>query len=201
MSPPFGEDEVLAPTQLRELRTELLERISSAVRDGVISANTHAPAAAPRRIVAERDGRLFFIAQADIDSVVANRNYVNIHANGETFTLRWTMQQAVATLEADSLPARAPFDHRESAQDPRDGARTARAVRDHADQRPELHDRASLPTADSGAPQERQVTRPCRSAVDIAFQLLDGVLLILDDGFHEVADRDDANHAARLEHR
>ena len=102
MRPLYGDDESLAPTQLRELSAELLDRISTAVRDGVISAAPEAPAP-PRRIVAERDGRMFFIAQADIDSIEASRNYVNIHANGETFTVRWTMQQAQATLEAGSF--------------------------------------------------------------------------------------------------
>lgn len=73
--------------------SHLVDRISSAVRESIV------PAAPPRRIVAERDGRLYFLAQADIDSLEANRNYVNIHANGEKFTLRWTMQQAEATLD------------------------------------------------------------------------------------------------------
>jgi two-component system LytT family response regulator len=80
--------------------TDLADRISSAVRETVISV-TGRPVAvgAPKRIVAEREGRLFFIAQADIDSVEANRNYVNISAGGERFTLRWTMQQAESTLD------------------------------------------------------------------------------------------------------
>jgi two-component system, LytTR family, response regulator len=81
-------------------QTDLADRISSAVRDTVISV-TGKPAAnaAPKRIVAERDGRLFFIAQPDIDSVEANRNYVNISAGAESFTIRWTMQQAEITLD------------------------------------------------------------------------------------------------------
>ncbi|HKZ74615.1 MAG TPA: LytTR family DNA-binding domain-containing protein [Steroidobacteraceae bacterium] len=80
--------------------TELADRISSAVRETVISVAGRTPAAgAPRRIVAEREGRLFFIAQPDIDSVEANRNYVNIRAGKESFTIRWTMQQAESTLD------------------------------------------------------------------------------------------------------
>ena len=82
-------------------QTELADRISTAVRDTVISvANRPAANAAPKRIVAERDGRLFFIAQPDIDSVEANRNYVNISAGAESFTIRWTMQQAETTLDS-----------------------------------------------------------------------------------------------------
>ena len=78
----------------------LADRISSAVRETVISVAGRAPAnTAPKRIVAERDGRLFFIAQPDIDSVEANRNYVNISAGAESFTIRWTMQQAEGTLD------------------------------------------------------------------------------------------------------
>lgn len=76
--------------------THLVDRISTALRDSMPPASLPS---APRRIVAERDGRLFFIAQADIDAIEADRNYVNIHANGETFTLRWTMIQAEAALE------------------------------------------------------------------------------------------------------
>jgi two-component system LytT family response regulator len=80
--------------------TELADRISSAVRETVISVSGRTTTnAAPKRIVAERDGRLFFIAQPDIDSVEANRNYVNISAGAERFTIRWTMQQAESTLE------------------------------------------------------------------------------------------------------
>jgi two-component system, LytTR family, response regulator len=80
--------------------TELADRISTAVRETVISVTGRTPAsAAPKRIVAERDGRMFFIAQPDIDSVEANRNYVNISAGAERFTLRWTMQQAETTLD------------------------------------------------------------------------------------------------------
>jgi two-component system LytT family response regulator len=82
-------------------QTELADRISTAVRDTVISvAGRPAANAAPKRIVAERDGRLFFIAQPDIDSVEANRNYVNISAGAESFTIRWTMQQAETTLDS-----------------------------------------------------------------------------------------------------
>jgi two-component system LytT family response regulator len=83
-----------------EKNTELADRISTAVRETVISVTGRAPThAAPKRIVAERDGRMFFIAQPDIDSVEANRNYVNISAGAERFTLRWTMQQAEGTLD------------------------------------------------------------------------------------------------------
>ncbi|MEP7242975.1 MAG: LytTR family DNA-binding domain-containing protein [Gammaproteobacteria bacterium] len=80
--------------------SDLADRISSAVRETVISvAGKTPPSGAPKRIVAERDGRLFFIAQADIDSVEANRNYVNISSGEEKFTIRWTMQQAEGTLD------------------------------------------------------------------------------------------------------
>ncbi|MBX5460271.1 MAG: response regulator transcription factor [Steroidobacteraceae bacterium] len=80
--------------------TGLADGISSAVRETVISVTERsATGAAPKRIVAERDGRLFFIAQPDIDSVEANRNYVNINAGTDKFTIRWTMQQAESTLD------------------------------------------------------------------------------------------------------
>ena len=80
--------------------TELADKISNAVRETVISVAGRAPGTSgPRRIVAERDGRLFFIAQPDIDSVEANRNYVNITAGADNFTIRWTMQQAEGTLD------------------------------------------------------------------------------------------------------
>jgi two-component system, LytTR family, response regulator len=80
--------------------TDLADKISNAVRETVISVAGRAPASnAPKRIVAERDGRLFFIAQPDIDAVEANRNYVNITAGADNFTIRWTMQQAEGTLD------------------------------------------------------------------------------------------------------
>jgi two-component system, LytTR family, response regulator len=82
--------------------TELADKISNAVRETVISVAGRAPVSnGPKRIVAERDGRLFFIAQPDIDSVEANRNYVNITAGADNFSIRWTMQQAEGTLDPD----------------------------------------------------------------------------------------------------
>jgi two-component system LytT family response regulator len=89
---------VNADTQFVDDQTvsHLVERISTAVRDSMVSA-------APRRIVAERDGRLYFLAQADIDCIEANRNYVTIQAGDETYTLRWTMGGAEAALEPGSF--------------------------------------------------------------------------------------------------
>ena len=72
--------------------SSLVDRISSMVRSTMASG-------APRRIVAERNGKHHFIDQGDIDSLEADRNYVNIRAGEEVFTLRWTMLQAQATLE------------------------------------------------------------------------------------------------------
>jgi two-component system LytT family response regulator len=80
--------------------SDLADRISTAVRETVISVAGRTPAStSPKRIVAERDGRMYFISQPDIDSVEANRNYVNISAGADKFTLRWTMQQAETTLD------------------------------------------------------------------------------------------------------
>ena len=80
--------------------TELADKITNAVRETVISVAGRTPVPnGPKRIVAERDGRLFFIAQPDIDAVEANRNYVNITAGPDNFTIRWTMQQAEGTLD------------------------------------------------------------------------------------------------------
>jgi two-component system, LytTR family, response regulator len=80
--------------------SDLADKISNAVRETVISVAGRTPVTnGPKRIVAERDGRLFFIAQPDIDSVEANRNYVNITAGEDHFTIRWTMQQAEGTLD------------------------------------------------------------------------------------------------------
>jgi hypothetical protein len=42
--------------------------------------------------------------QPDIDSVEANRNYVNITAGADNFTIRWTMQQAEGTLDPGMFP-------------------------------------------------------------------------------------------------
>jgi len=72
--------------------SSLVDRISTLVRDTMASSS-------PRRIVAERNGKHHFIDQADIDSLEADRNYVNIRVGEEVFTLRWTMLQAEATLE------------------------------------------------------------------------------------------------------
>ncbi len=81
--------------------TDLADKISNAVRETVISVagRTPVPNGAPSASWPSGDGRLFFIAQPDIDSVEANRNYVNITAGADNFTIRWTMQQAEGTLD------------------------------------------------------------------------------------------------------
>jgi two-component system LytT family response regulator len=56
--------------------------------------------ATPRRIVVERDGQLLFVAQSDIDAVLAQRNYVKLRVGRETYTVRWTMHEAEATLDS-----------------------------------------------------------------------------------------------------
>ncbi len=72
------------------LTKSLSQRVSSAVREST---------AAARRLVVERDGRLFFIPQDKIDYIEAKRNYVDIRTRERTFTIRWTMQQAEAALD------------------------------------------------------------------------------------------------------
>ena len=56
-----------------------------------------------RHLVAKRQGKLCFLPPADIDSVVAKRNYVVIHARGKTYSTRWTMKDAEAALEPFSF--------------------------------------------------------------------------------------------------
>ncbi len=73
--------------------SSLVDRISTLVRDTMASTT-------PRRLVAQRDGKHHFIDPADIDSLEADRNYVNIRTGTDTFTLRWTMLQAEATLDS-----------------------------------------------------------------------------------------------------
>ena len=89
---PGGNVNADSPLVSDQTVSQLVDRISSAVRT-TMATN------APRRIVAERNGKHHFIDQADIDSLEADRNYVNIRVGDEIFTLRWTMLQAEATLE------------------------------------------------------------------------------------------------------
>lgn len=56
-----------------------------------------------RRLVAKRAGKLCFLPPADIDSVVASRNYLVIRARGKTYSTRWTMKEAEAALESFSF--------------------------------------------------------------------------------------------------
>ena len=114
--------------------TELADRISTAVRETVISVAGRTPqrTSAPKRIVAERDGRLFFIAQPDIDSVEANRNYVNISAGPESFTHPLDHAAGRGHARRRHVPAHASLGDREHAQDSRDGAPVPRRVRAHA---------------------------------------------------------------------
>lgn len=84
------------PLADEERLSHLVDRISHAVRSTL-------PPPAPRRIVAERNGRHYFLTQADIDSIEADRNYVDIRVGPDTFTLRWTMQQAEAALDPQSF--------------------------------------------------------------------------------------------------
>lgn len=56
-----------------------------------------------RHLVAKRQGKLCFLPPTDIDSVVAKRNYVVIHARGKIYSTRWTMKDAEAALEPFSF--------------------------------------------------------------------------------------------------
>ncbi|MEZ5497860.1 MAG: LytTR family DNA-binding domain-containing protein [Steroidobacteraceae bacterium] len=81
----------------------LADQITTAVRDTVISVTGRGSSGAGRRIVAERDGRLYFLAQGDIDLIEADRNYVRVHCGSEVFRIRWTMQDAEATLDGSQF--------------------------------------------------------------------------------------------------
>ena len=102
---PFGHERFQrAMSRVRErLKSEgsadLAKELSHVVRESVISATGKGRIEKNRRIVVEREGRMFFLAQDDIDSLEANRNYVIIRSREESFTLRWTMQQATESLD------------------------------------------------------------------------------------------------------
>jgi DNA-binding LytR/AlgR family response regulator len=56
-----------------------------------------------RHLVAKRDGKLCFLPPADIACVVADRNYLVIHARGQRYSTRWTMKEAQSALAAFSF--------------------------------------------------------------------------------------------------
>jgi two-component system LytT family response regulator len=74
--------------------------LASRIADTLRANGGVAEGAKGKRVVVEHDGRLIFISQDDIHSVTADRNYVTIHCGRQQYSLRWTMQQAVAALDA-----------------------------------------------------------------------------------------------------
>jgi two-component system, LytTR family, response regulator len=76
------------------------ESLAVRIADTLRSVGNTPSEARPKRIVVEHDGRLMFVSQDDIHCVIADRNYVTIHCGRQTYSLRWTMQQAVASLDA-----------------------------------------------------------------------------------------------------
>jgi two-component system, LytTR family, response regulator len=56
-----------------------------------------------RRLVVKKGSKLCFLTPVDIDSVVADRNYLVIHARGQTYSARWTMKKAEEALAHSSF--------------------------------------------------------------------------------------------------
>jgi two-component system, LytTR family, response regulator len=79
----------------------LADQISNVVRQTVIATHSKSSPGSARRIVAQRDGRMFFIPQTQIDCVEADRNYVILRRAEESYTLRWTMQEAQEALDPE----------------------------------------------------------------------------------------------------
>jgi two-component system LytT family response regulator len=57
----------------------------------------------PRRLLGEKDGRLFFLDLKDIESVVAARNWVCLNVKGVTYLARLSMRRLESQLEGSSL--------------------------------------------------------------------------------------------------
>jgi two-component system LytT family response regulator len=81
----------LADTQSDNLATRIAETLRA---NGGVTSDTRT-----KRIVVEHDGRMVFVAQDDIHSVTADRNYVTLHCGTQTYSLRWTMNQALTALD------------------------------------------------------------------------------------------------------
>jgi len=79
------------------LRSEIAEVVRDELKGAPGVPNGARPA---RRIIAHRDERLAFIDPQDIDCIEADRNYISIRVNGDSYRLRCTMQQAEAMLDA-----------------------------------------------------------------------------------------------------
>jgi two-component system LytT family response regulator len=92
--------EALACARARSTSAELvgLEHGLLALVDEL--RNAHAPR---ERIAVRSDGRVFFIAVADIDWVEAAANYVRLHARGESHVLRESMKNMETRLPARSF--------------------------------------------------------------------------------------------------
>ena len=78
-----------------DLRAQWLEMLSQ--------VESHRAGAAGRRLLGERQQRFFFLDPKDVESAVADRNYVTLTAKGETYLARISMRQLEARLEGSTL--------------------------------------------------------------------------------------------------
>ncbi len=77
-----------------------LERAKA--RIGMWQVPSSGPAAAPmQRLLVEKGGREFFLPVTRIDWADADGNYLHVHAAGETYTVRTTLESLVRRLDPE----------------------------------------------------------------------------------------------------
>lgn len=88
---------------MARVRTRLAEtpsdELASRIAESLRASGGLPPDSRAKRIVVEHEGRMVFVSQDDIHSVTADRNYVTLHCGQQTYSLRWTMSQALAALD------------------------------------------------------------------------------------------------------
>ncbi len=121
--PPCIQSCAHSPRGRREGHSRSSTEITNAVRETVISVAGRTPVTnGPKRIVAERDGRMFFISQPDIDSVRSEPHYVNITAGRTTSPSAGPCSRRRSRWILGMFLADSPVGDREYAQDSGDGA-------------------------------------------------------------------------------
>jgi two-component system LytT family response regulator len=88
---------------LKPVDPDRFERVLERAKQQLAQRSAAAPAKFVRRLLVEKGAKEFFLPVEQLDWVVADRNYLNLHAGPETFLLRSTLDSLARQLDPDQF--------------------------------------------------------------------------------------------------
>lgn len=132
---------------LKPVDPERFERVLERAKEQVALRRVQRPRTeVPRflkRILVEKNGREIFVPVERLDWAEADRNYICLHATGETYTMRGTLENLARQLDPDQF-ARQPIGVGESGSRERDAALVSRRTAHCFERWPGTHLDAAL---------------------------------------------------------